>query len=120
MRSVELFAGAGGLAIAMSNAGFRHAAVVERNHDACETFRENQRRHLHAVNEWPLYEGDVRDFDYRGVSNVMVVSGGPPCQPFRSAENTAATLTSGTCFRKLCARSTNCGRRRFSSKTSRG
>lgn len=40
MRSVELFAGAGGLAIAMSNAGFRHAAVIERNHDACETFRD--------------------------------------------------------------------------------
>ena len=40
MRSVELFAGAGGLAIAMSNASFRHAAVIERNHDACETFRD--------------------------------------------------------------------------------
>ena len=82
MRSVELFAGAGGLAIAMSNAGFRHAAVVERNHDACETFRENQRLHLHAVNKWPLYEGDVQDFDYRELSDVAVVSGGPPCQPF--------------------------------------
>ena len=67
MRSVELFAGAGGLAIAMSNAGFRHAAVIERNHDACETFRENQRLDLHAVNKWPLYEGDVQDFDYRGL-----------------------------------------------------
>ena len=82
MRSVELFAGAGGLAIAMSNAGFRHAAVVERNHDACETFRENQRLHLHEVNKWPLYEGDVQDFDYRELSDVAVVSGGPPCQPF--------------------------------------
>ena len=82
MRSVELFAGAGGLAIAMSNAGFRHAAVVERNHDACETFRENQRLHLHAVNKWPLDEGDVQNFDYRGLSDITVVSGGPPCQPF--------------------------------------
>ena len=98
MRSVELFAGAGGLAIAMSNAGFRHAAVVERNHDACETFRENQRLHLHAVNEWPLYEGDVRDFDYRGVSNVMVVSGGRRAGRFRSAENTAATLNKRDMF----------------------
>ena len=31
MRSVELFAGAGGLAIGMSNAGFHHAAVIERD-----------------------------------------------------------------------------------------
>jgi DNA (cytosine-5)-methyltransferase 1 len=82
MRSVELFAGAGGLAIGMSNAGFQHAAVVEWDHDACETFRENQRHHARSVEEWPLHEGDVRQFDYSKLSDVMVVSGGPPCQPF--------------------------------------
>jgi len=83
MRSVELFAGAGGLAIGMANAGFHHAAVIEWDHDACETFRENQRRHLRSMVEWPLYEGDVRQFDYRKLrDDVMVVSGGPPCQPF--------------------------------------
>jgi DNA (cytosine-5)-methyltransferase 1 len=82
MRSVELFAGAGGLAIGMSNAGFHHAAVIEWNHDACETFRENQRHRLRSVEKWPLYEGDVKAFDYANLSDVMVVSGGPPCQPF--------------------------------------
>jgi DNA (cytosine-5)-methyltransferase 1 len=82
MRSVELFAGAGGLAIGMSNAGFHHAAVVEWDHDSCETFRENQRHRMRSVEEWPLYEGDVKEFDYGKLSDVMVVSGGPPCQPF--------------------------------------
>jgi len=83
MRSVELFAGAGGLAMGMANAGFRHAAVIEWNRDACETFRENQRHHTHAVEGWPLIEGDVRDIDYSQLTkDVMVVSGGPPCQPF--------------------------------------
>jgi len=83
MRSVELFAGAGGLAIGMSNAGFNHAAVIERDHDACETFRDNQRRHIRSVESWPLFESDVRDFDYGCINgDVMVVSGGPPCQPF--------------------------------------
>jgi DNA (cytosine-5)-methyltransferase 1 len=83
MRSVELFAGAGGLAIGMSNAGFNHAAVIEWDHDACETFRENQRHHLRNVEQWPLFEGDVRKFDYATIGeDVMVVSGGPPCQPF--------------------------------------
>jgi DNA (cytosine-5)-methyltransferase 1 len=82
MRSVELFAGAGGLAIGMANAGFHHAAVIEWDHDSCETFRENQRLHAHAVDEWPLHEVDVRAFDYGGIQDVMVVSGGPPCQPF--------------------------------------
>jgi DNA (cytosine-5)-methyltransferase 1 len=82
MRSVELFAGAGGLAIGMANAGFHHAAVIEWDHDACETFRENQRHHLRSVEKWPLHEGDVRAFDYTSLRDVMVVSGGPPCQPF--------------------------------------
>lgn len=83
MRSVELFAGAGGLAIGMANAGFNHAAVIEWDPDACETFRENQRHHTHNVEKWPLHEADVRKFDYGKLSDdVMVVSGGPPCQPF--------------------------------------
>ena len=82
MKSVELFAGAGGLAIGMSNAGFHHAAVIEWDHDSCETFRENQRLHMHSIEEWPLHEGDVRGFKYDALRDVMVVSGGPPCQPF--------------------------------------
>jgi DNA (cytosine-5)-methyltransferase 1 len=83
MRSVELFAGAGGLALGMARAGFQHAAVIEWNPDACETFRENQRHHTHHVAEWPLYEGDVRVFDYGALGGeVIVISGGPPCQPF--------------------------------------
>ena len=83
MRSVELFAGAGGLAIGMAHAGFRHAAVIEWDHDACETFRENQRHHAHGVDGWPLVEGDVRSYDYSTIpGDVVVVSGGPPCQPF--------------------------------------
>ncbi|MHC6082989.1 DNA cytosine methyltransferase [Ralstonia solanacearum] len=83
MRSVELFAGAGGLAIGMANAGFQHAAVVEWDHDACETFRENQRHHAHAVDGWPVHEVDARGFDFKRLaSDIAVVSGGPPCQPF--------------------------------------
>ncbi|MGY1489015.1 DNA cytosine methyltransferase [Methylobacillus pratensis] len=83
MRSVELFAGAGGLAIGMANAGFHHAAVVEWDHDACETFRENQRHHAHAVEGWPVHEVDARTFNFSSLaSDIAVVSGGPPCQPF--------------------------------------
>jgi DNA (cytosine-5)-methyltransferase 1 len=83
MRSVELFAGAGGLALAMSRAGFHHAAVIERDHESCETFRYNQSLHARDVGAWPLFEADVRSFDYKVVgSEVLVVSGGPPCQPF--------------------------------------
>jgi DNA (cytosine-5)-methyltransferase 1 len=83
MRSIEIFAGAGGLAMGMSNAGFKHAAVIEWNHDACETFRENQRLHACSVDRWPVYEIDARLFDYTSLKGeISVVSGGPPCQPF--------------------------------------
>ncbi len=83
MRSVELFAGAGGLAMGMSQAGFRHAAVIEWDHDACETFRHNQKLHAPDVDAWPLFEGDARTFDFGTIRDeISVVSGGPPCQPF--------------------------------------
>ncbi len=78
MRSVEIFAGAGGLAIGMANAGFHHAAVIEWDPDACETFRENQRLHRHHIDQWPLHQVDVRGFDYGTLGDVVVVSGGPP------------------------------------------
>ena len=81
--SVELFAGAGGLTIGMANAGFHHAAVIEWNPNACETFRENQRHHINCVGTWPLFKADIGKFDYGALDDrVIVVSGGPPCQPF--------------------------------------
>jgi len=83
LRSIELFAGAGGLAIASSNAGFSHDAVLEFNHDACETIRHNQRRGFDLVRHWPLIEGDVHHQDFTSWQDrIDLVSGGPPCQPF--------------------------------------
>ena len=83
MRSVELFAGAGGLAMGVSQAGFRHEAVLERNTDACDTIRENQRRKVAPVVHWPLFEREVEKFDFSVIPDGLdLLSGGPPCQPF--------------------------------------
>lgn len=84
MRSVELFTGAGGLALGISAAGFHHDAMVEWDRDACDTIRENQRRKVRPVARWPeVFQGDVRHFDYSAIkSGVDLVAGGPPCQPF--------------------------------------
>lgn len=83
MRSVELFAGAGGLAIGVSEAGFTHDAVVEWDRHACHNLRENQRRGTEPFVGWPLHEGDARLFDYSGIpEDIALVAGGPPCQPF--------------------------------------
>ncbi len=80
MRSLELFAGAGGLALGLARAGFRHEAVIEWDPNACGTIRENNER---GVIEWPLFEADVRGFDYAPYGEgIDLLAGGPPCQPF--------------------------------------
>jgi len=83
MKSVELFAGAGGLAMGISLAGFESLAVVEWDKWACDTIRENQRRGYPVVQDWPLWEGDVRNFDWASIPvGIELLAGGPPCQPF--------------------------------------
>jgi DNA (cytosine-5)-methyltransferase 1 len=83
MRSIELFAGAGGLSIGVSNAGFTPAAVIEWDRYCCDTMRENKQFNVAPMRHWPLFEGDVRDFDFGSIKGqIDLVSGGPPCQPF--------------------------------------
>jgi DNA (cytosine-5)-methyltransferase 1 len=67
----------------MANAGFHHAAVIEWDADACETFRQNQQHRVPVLEDWPLHQADVREFDFSSIGqDIVVVSGGPPCQPF--------------------------------------
>ena len=84
MRAVELFAGAGGLGIGLSLAGFKPEKVVEWDRWCCETIRENRKQGITPVAHWPEpVEGDVRTVDFRMLEGkVALVSGGPPCQPF--------------------------------------
>ena len=83
MRSIELFAGAGGLALGTSLAGFEHSAVLEWDVNACRTLRRNQSLGVPHVRDWEIVEGDVCAYDFRQHSNhVRLVCGGPPCQPF--------------------------------------
>lgn len=83
MRSVELFAGAGGLALGCEKAGFKPAVVVEWDHWACDTIRENRAAGHELVKTWEVHEGDVREYPWTSISDpVTIVTGGPPCQPF--------------------------------------
>jgi DNA (cytosine-5)-methyltransferase 1 len=84
MKSIELFAGAGGLAIGTALAGFHHVDVVEWNDHACATMRHNASRgSLPFARHWNVTQGDVRMYDFRQhAGNVDCIFGGPPCQPF--------------------------------------
>ena len=89
--SIELFTGAGGLALAMHEVGFRHLLAVELDKRACATLRANRADDFAAdrpdpsllSERWPLIQGDVGQVDFtRFHGKVDVVAGGVPCQPW--------------------------------------
>ncbi len=76
---LELFAGAGGLAVGLERAGLNCVALNEIDKWACQTLRRNRPT-------WNVLEGDVRSFDFSEYKNLVdVVTGGFPCQAFSYA-----------------------------------
>ncbi|MFN8355698.1 MAG: DNA (cytosine-5-)-methyltransferase [Spirosomataceae bacterium] len=76
---LELFAGAGGLAIGLEQAGLKCVALNEIDKFACQTLRSNR-------SNWNVLEGDIKNFDFTAYKNrVDVVTGGFPCQAFSYA-----------------------------------
>ncbi len=76
---LELFAGAGGLAVGMEKAGLKCVALNEIDKWACQTLRNNRPK-------WKVLEGDIKSFDFSEYHNkVDLVTGGFPCQAFSYA-----------------------------------
>lgn len=76
---LELFAGAGGLAVGLEMAGLKCVALNEIDKWACQTLRINRPN-------WKIFEGDVKEFNFLEYKNkVDVVTGGFPCQAFSYA-----------------------------------
>ena len=84
MRSVELFAGAGGMALGVARAGFQHLGIVEYDQWCCETINHNRSRGAPPMADWPaVTPTDVKDIRFHELpGSIDLVSGGPPCQPF--------------------------------------
>jgi DNA (cytosine-5)-methyltransferase 1 len=82
LESIELFSGAGGLALGLHAAGFHHRALYEWNASAVETLRYNQKMGHESLTNCEISRADVRDVDFRKYRGVDLVAGGPPCQPF--------------------------------------
>ena len=76
---LELFAGAGGLAVGLEKSGLKCVALNEIDKWACNTLRNNRPN-------WNVLEGDIRDLDFSTYKNTVdVVTGGFPCQAFSYA-----------------------------------
>lgn len=77
--SIELFAGAGGLALGLEKAGFDAVLLNEWDKHACNTLRYN-RPH------WNVVEKDICDLDFKEFNGkIDLISGGFPCQAFSYA-----------------------------------
>lgn len=85
-KCIELFAGAGGLALGLEQAGFEEIGLVEFDHTACQTLRINRPK-------WNILEEDIIEVSKRDLlkefnlkeGELDLLSGGYPCQSFSYA-----------------------------------
>lgn len=90
--SIDLFAGAGGTALGLENAGFRHLMLNEFEKNAAQTLRDNRPK-------WHVVEDNVANLSFAPYEGkVDLIEGGFPCQAFSYAgkkmglEDTRGTL----------------------------
>ncbi|GHU72788.1 cytosine-specific methyltransferase [Spirochaetia bacterium] len=83
MKSVEIFAGGGGLALGVTDAGFSHSGLIEWDIDSAKTLYHNYRKFgFNNAEQW-IFNDDIHNIvfsDY--MDKIDLLSGGPPCQPF--------------------------------------
>ena len=84
--TIELFAGAGGLALGIEKAGFETVALIELNKDAADTLKANRP-------EWNVIYDDIANVSSEDLNKLFtmdvgeldLLSGGAPCQSFSYA-----------------------------------
>ncbi|MBT1035084.1 DNA (cytosine-5-)-methyltransferase [Canibacter sp. lx-45] len=90
---IDLFAGAGGTALGLENAGFEHKLLMDIDRHAVDTLALN-RPH------WNIIRQDVSEFSFKTFNKqIDLLEGGFPCQAFSYAGNSKGFAdTRGTLF----------------------
>jgi DNA (cytosine-5)-methyltransferase 1 len=84
--SIELCAGAGGQALGLHMAGFKHKLLIEIEKAACTTLSHNNS--IHSLGWEKIIEGCIDSFAEREAhtyEGIDLVAGGVPCPPFSKA-----------------------------------
>jgi len=88
---VELFAGAGGMALGLEKAGFETTLLVDNDKNCVATLKKNRPK-------WNVVGEDITKVNWKGVK-ADLVTGGFPCQAFSHAGNKLGLEdTRGTLF----------------------
>jgi DNA (cytosine-5)-methyltransferase 1 len=86
LNSIELFSGAGGLALGLAESGFHHKLLVEYNKDAINTLQKNHDNGQTQIKHWNICHSDINEISFKEYqSEISLIAGGPPCQPFSLA-----------------------------------
>mgnify|MGYP000844313469 FL=1 len=99
LKVIELFAGAGGLALGIEKAGFNTIGLIEIDKNACDTLKLN-RPNWNIINEniATISSKDLESLFSIKKGELELLSGGAPCQAFSYAgkrlglEDTRGTL----------------------------
>ena len=91
MQSIEFCAGAGGQALGLEQAGFRHSALIEIEQDFAKTLKFNRPG-------WNVFAEDMNDFDGRPYKGVDLFAAGLPCPPFSIAGKQLGSLDERNLF----------------------
>ena len=83
---IELFAGAGGLALGLEKAGFETLGLIEIDKSACDTLRQNRPN-------WNVFHENIENISSQNLEILFAIkkgeldllSGGAPCQSFSYA-----------------------------------
>lgn len=83
-KSIEFFAGCGGMALGLEKAGFHSLLLCDNNKFACQTLKEN-------MPQWNVICDDIKNVDVKAFlsdkEEIDLLVGGFPCQPFSLAGN---------------------------------